>query len=65
MNAIDKLYDKARRAIESGEAKYREAARFLIEAQKLGATQRESPKAVGKSAAWLNASEMGEERSQQ
>jgi hypothetical protein len=55
MSAIDKLHDKARRAVESGESKFREAAECLAEAQKLGATQRQSAKAIGKSPAWVNA----------
>src|ERR1019366_4811991 len=37
----DKLHDKARRAIESGEEKFRDAAEYLAEAQKLGASQRQ------------------------
>jgi hypothetical protein len=52
---IEKLHDKARRAIESGEDKFREAAEYLAEAQKLGATQRQSAKAIKKSPAWVNA----------
>src|ERR1700758_4817328 len=52
---IGKLHDKARRAIESGEDKFHEAAEYLAEAQKLGATQRESAKAIKKSPAWVNA----------
>jgi hypothetical protein len=53
--SIDKLHDKARRAIESGENKFRDAAECLAEAQKLGATQRQSAKGIGKSPAWVNA----------
>jgi hypothetical protein len=53
--SIDKLHDKARSAIESGEDKFREAAEYLAEAQKLGATQRQSAKAIKKSPAWVNA----------
>ena len=53
--SIDKLHHKARRAIESGEDKFREAAEYLAEAKKLGATQRQSAKAIGKSPAWVNA----------
>src|ERR1700692_3101924 len=34
--SVDKLHDKARRAIESGEEKFRDAAEYLAEAQKLG-----------------------------
>jgi hypothetical protein len=55
MSIIDKLHDRARRAIESGEEKYRDAANFLLDARKLGATQRQSAKAIGKSPAWVNA----------
>jgi phage shock protein A len=39
--SVDKLHDKARRAIESGEEKFRDAAEYLAEAQKLGAFQRQ------------------------
>lgn len=53
--SIDKLHDKARRAIVSGEDKFRDAAEYLVEAQKLGATQRQTAKAIGKSPAWVNA----------
>jgi len=52
---IEKLHYKARRAIESGEDMFRDAAECLAEAQKLGATQRQSAKAIGKSPAWVNA----------
>jgi hypothetical protein len=56
---IDKLHDKARRAIDSGEKAFseraREAAEYLAEARKLGAKQQESANAIGKSAAWVNA----------
>ena len=50
---MDKLHDKARRAIESGEEKFRDAAEYLAEAQKLGASQRRSAKAIGMSPAWV------------
>lgn len=50
----DKLHSKARHAIQCGEGKFRQAAEYLAEARKLGATQRESAKAVGKSPAWVN-----------
>jgi hypothetical protein len=53
--SIEKLHDKARCAIGSGEDKFREAAEYLAEAQKLGATQRQSAKAIKKSPAWVNA----------
>ena len=53
--SIDKLHNNARRAIESGEDKFREAAELLAQARKLGATQRQSAKAIGKSPAWVNA----------
>jgi hypothetical protein len=52
---VDKLHDKARRAIESGEEKFRDAAEYLAEAQKLGASQRQNAKAIGMSPAWVNA----------
>ena len=52
---MDKLHDKARRAIESGEEKFRDAAEYLAEAQKLGASQRQNAKAIGMSPAWVNA----------
>jgi hypothetical protein len=55
MMNIDQLHDKARRAIESGEKTFREAAEYLAEARKLGAKQRDSAAAVGKSPAWVNA----------
>jgi hypothetical protein len=53
--SLVQLHSKARRAIESGESKLREAAEYLAQAQKLGATQRQSAKAIGKSPAWVNA----------
>ena len=56
---IDTLYAKARLAIASGEKALgehaREAAEYLAEARNLGATQRDSAKAIGKSAGWVNA----------
>ena len=52
--SIAKLHDKARRAIEAGEHKFREAAECLAEARKQGATQRQSAKAIGRSPAWVN-----------
>jgi len=56
---IDKPHDQARQAIESGERAFgeraREAAEYLAEARQLGATQRDSAKAIGKSAPWVNA----------
>jgi alpha-beta hydrolase superfamily lysophospholipase len=52
--SIEKLHHKARRAVESGENSFRQAAEYLAEAQKLGATQRQSAKAIGKSPAWVN-----------
>jgi hypothetical protein len=54
MGTIAKLHDKARRAIAAGENSFRQAAEYLAEARKQGATQRQSAKAVGKSAAWVN-----------
>jgi hypothetical protein len=53
--SIDSLHIRARRAIEAGENKFRDAAECLAEAQQLGATQRQSAQAVGKSPAWVNA----------
>jgi hypothetical protein len=59
MTTIDKLHDKARRAIESGEKVFgqraKEAAQYLAEARELGAKQQESAQAIGKSAGWVNA----------
>jgi hypothetical protein len=52
--SIAKLHDKARRAVEAGEHKFREAAECLAAVKKLGATQRQSAKAIGKSPAWVN-----------
>jgi hypothetical protein len=52
--SIAKLHDKARRAVKAGEHKFREAAECLAAAKKLGATQRQSAKAIGKSPAWVN-----------
>ncbi len=52
--SLVQLHSKARRAIESGESKFREAAELLAKAAKLGATQRQSAKAIGKSPAWVN-----------
>ncbi|MGD0420203.1 MAG: hypothetical protein ABSA68_11610 [Xanthobacteraceae bacterium] len=54
MATIAKLHDKARRAIAAGEGSFRQAAEYLAEARKQGATQRQSAKAIGKSAAWVN-----------
>ncbi|MGH7174899.1 MAG: hypothetical protein ACREGR_00885 [Minisyncoccia bacterium] len=51
---IDKLHSKAKRAVASGEACFREAADHLAEARKLGATMRQSAKAIGKSPSWVN-----------
>ena len=51
---IAKLHDKARRAVQAGEQKFREAAECLAAAKKLGATQRQSAKAIGKSPSWVN-----------
>jgi hypothetical protein len=52
--SIAKLHVKARRAVEAGEHKFREAAECLAAAKKLGATQRQSARAIGKSPAWVN-----------
>jgi hypothetical protein len=58
VTTIDKLHGLARRAIESGEQAFseraREAAEYLAKAQQLGATQRQSAEAIGKSAGWVN-----------
>jgi hypothetical protein len=51
---IAKLHVKARRAVEAGEHKFREAAECLAAAKKLGATQRQSARAIGKSPSWVN-----------
>jgi hypothetical protein len=51
---IAKLHDKARRAVQAGEQKFREAAECLAAAKKLGATQRQSAKAINKSPSWVN-----------
>jgi hypothetical protein len=51
---IAMLHDKARRAVDAGEHKFREAAECLAAARKLGATQRQSAKAINKSAGWVN-----------
>jgi nucleoid-associated protein YgaU len=50
---IDNLHDKARQAVESGESKFREAAQYLGEARSLGATQRQSAEAIGRSQRWV------------
>jgi hypothetical protein len=54
MGTIAKLHDKARRAIAAGEGSFRQAAEYLAEARKQGATQRQSAKAIGRSPAWVN-----------
>ena len=54
MATIAKLHDKARRAIAAGEGSFRQAAEYLAEARKQGATQRQSAKAIGKSPSWVN-----------
>jgi len=54
MGTIAKLHDKARRAIAAGEGSFRQAAEYLAEASKQGATQRQSAKAIGRSPAWVN-----------
>ena len=51
--SVDKLHDTARRAIESGKEKFRDAAVYLVEA--LGASQRRSAEAIGMSPAWVKA----------
>ena len=52
--SLVQLHSKARRAIEPGESKLREATEYLAQAQKLGGTQRQSAKAIGKSPTWVN-----------
>jgi len=52
---LESLHDKARRAIAAGVSKFREAADYLAEARKQGATQRQSAVAVGRSQRWVNA----------
>jgi hypothetical protein len=52
--SIKQLHDKARRAVAAGEHKLREAAECLAAAKKLGASQRASAKAIGKSPSWVN-----------
>jgi hypothetical protein len=58
MKELDKLHENARLAIESAERAaepdLRKAAEYLAQAAKLGASQRKSAKAIGKSAAWVN-----------
>jgi hypothetical protein len=51
---VAQLHVKAKRAVSAGEAHFREAADLLAQAQKLGASQRQSAKAIGKSPAWVN-----------
>jgi hypothetical protein len=61
--SVDKLHDKARRAIESGEVKFRDPTEYLAEAQKLGASRRQSAKAIWMSPAWVSSSaEMAKKR---
>lgn len=52
--SIAALHTKARRAVEAGEHQFKKAAECLAAAKKLGATQRQSAKAIGKSPAWVN-----------
>jgi hypothetical protein len=52
--SISRLHDKARQAIKSGEGSLRDAAEFLAAAQRVGATQRQSARAIGKSPMWVN-----------
>ena len=54
MSKITNLLDKAMRAITAGETHFRFAADHLAQARKLGASQRQSAKAIGKSPAWVN-----------
>jgi hypothetical protein len=56
MNAnLDLLHNEARRAIASGENRFRDAAELLAKAARFGATQRQSAKAIGRSQRWVNA----------
>jgi hypothetical protein len=54
MRSIEQLHARAKRAISAGEAYFRKAAGYLADAQKLGASQRQSAKAIGRSPAWVN-----------
>ena len=47
MTTIKALHDQAWRAVAAGEAKPRDAAEYLAKVAKLGATQRQSAKAIG------------------
>jgi hypothetical protein len=52
---VDQLHAWAKRAIKTGEACcFREVAGYLLGARTLGATQRQSADAIGKSAGWVN-----------
>jgi hypothetical protein len=53
--SLDQLHNEARRAIASGEIKFRDAAELLAKAANFGATQRQSAKAIGRSQRWVNA----------
>ena len=52
--SIAALHSKARCAVEAGEHQFKKAAECLAAARKLGATQRQSAKAIGKSPSWVN-----------
>jgi hypothetical protein len=56
---IDELHKQARLAVESAakaaEPDLKQAAEYLAKAVAIGSSQRQSAKAIGKSAAWVNA----------
>jgi len=54
MISIEKLHDQARSAAAADEAKLCDAAELLAGSQKLGATQRQSAKAIRKSQQWVS-----------
>jgi hypothetical protein len=54
MSTIKDLLEKAKSAIESGEASLHDAAEYIASAQAHGATQRQIAEHLGKSAAWVN-----------
>ena len=54
MSKVDDLLVKAKHAIAAGEKCYREAAEFIFETQKAGATQKQIAEHFGKSQAWIS-----------
>jgi hypothetical protein len=54
MTTIKILHHRARRAVAAGEAKLRDAAEYLAKAAELGARQKQSAKAIGKSQQWVS-----------